>query len=206
MIGLLGRKIKMTQLYSKTGKVIPVTVVKAGPCYVVQKKDEKSNGYFALQLGFEAKPKTNKPYAGHFKKVNLEPMKVLHEFRLKNSNDIEKYSVGQEVKVDIFAEGDKVSVRGLTKGKGFAGGMKRWGWHGGPASHGSTSHRRVGSVGSGSSPGHPWRGRHLPGRLGMETVTIKNLKIIKVEPEQNLLYIKGAIPGSAYTPVEIRKQ
>lgn len=206
MIGLLGRKIRMTQLYSKTGKVIPVTVVKAGPCIVVQKKEEKSDGYCALQLGFEAKPKSNKPYAGHFKKVNLEVMKILREFKLDKADEIEKYSIGQEVKVDIFTEGDKVSVRGLTKGKGFAGGMKRWGWHGGPATHGSMSHRRIGSVGSGSSPGHPWRGRHLPGQYGMETVTIKNLKVVKVEPEQNLLYIKGAIPGSSYTPVEIWKQ
>lgn len=206
MIGLLGRKVKMTQIYSETGKVIPVTIVKAGPCYVVQKKDIKSDGYFALQLGFEAKPNANKPYAGHFEKVKLQPMKVLREFRFKSQEEIDKYSVGQELKVDIFAEGDVVSVRGLTKGKGFAGGMKRWGWHGGPASHGSMSHRRIGSLGSGSSPGHPWRGRHLPGRLGMEKVTIKNLKILKVIPEQNLLYIKGAIPGSAYTPVEIIKQ
>jgi large subunit ribosomal protein L3 len=206
MIGLLGRKVGMTQIYSKTGKVIPVTVVKAGPCVVVQKKEEKSDGYYALQLGFEAKPKSNKPYAGHFKKVNLEPKRVLHEFRLTNADEAGKYSVGQEVKVDIFTEGDKVAVRGITKGKGFAGGMKRWGWHGGPASHGSTSHRRIGSVGSGSSPGHPWRGRHLPGHLGMETVTIKNLKVAKVDLEQNLLYIKGAIPGSSLTPVEIRKQ
>lgn len=206
MIGLLGRKVKMTQIYSKTGKAIPVTVVKAGPCYVVQKKEANKDGYIALQLGFEAKPKSNKPYAGHFKKVKLEPMSILREFRIKNSDESGKYSIGQEVKVDIFAEGNKVSVRGLTKGKGFAGGMKRWNWHGGPASHGSMFHRRIGSVGSGSSPGHPWRGRHLPGRLGMETVTIKNLEIVKVDLEQNLLFIKGAIPGSSYTPVEIRKR
>jgi large subunit ribosomal protein L3 len=206
MIGLLGRKVRMTQLYSNTGKVIPVTVVKAGPCIVVQKKEEKTDGYIALQLGFEAKPKTNKPYAGHFKKIKVEPMKVLTEFRFDKPADIEKFSVGQEVKVDIFTEGDEVSVRGLTRGRGFQGGVRRWGWHGGPATHGSMSHRRIGSVGSGSSPGHPWRGRHQAGHYGMEAVTIKNLKVIKVELEQNLLYIKGAIPGSAYTPVEIWKQ
>lgn len=206
MIGLLGRKVRMTQLYSKTGKVIPVTVVKAGPCLVVQKKEEKNHGYNALQLGFEAKPKSNKPYAGHFKKVNLEPTRVLTELRFDNPADIEKYTVGQEIKVDVFQEGDTISVCGITKGRGFTGGMKRWGWHGGPASHGSTSHRRIGSIGSGTSPGHPWRGRHLPGHYGMETVTIKNLKVIKIEPEKNLIYIKGAIPGSAYTSVEIRKQ
>jgi len=156
-------------------------------------------------LGFEAKPKANKPYAGHFKKVNIEPMNVLQEFRIENAEEANKYTVGQEVKADIFAEGDTIAVRGITKGKGFAGGMKRWGWHGGPGSHGSMSHRRIGSVGSGTSPGHPWRGRHLPGHLGTETVTIKNLKVVKVELEQNLIYIKGAIPGSALTPVEIRK-
>jgi len=206
MIGLLGRKVGMTQLYSNTGKVIPVTVVKVGPCYIVQKKEEPLSGYFALQLGFEAKPKANKPYAGHFKKVKLEPMKVLTEFRFKSPADIEKFAVGQEIKVDIFNENDTISVRGITRGRGFQGGMRRWGWHGGPATHGSTSHRRMGSVGSGSSPGHPWRGRHQPGHYGMETVTIKNLKVAKVEPEKNLLYIKGAIPGSSYTEVEIRKQ
>ena len=205
MIGLLGRKVRMTQIYSKTGKVIPVTVVKAGPCYVVQKKEAKKDGYFALQLGFEAKSNANKPYAGHFKKVNIEPMNVLQEFRIDSAEEAGKYTIGQEVKADIFAEGDTIAVRGITKGKGFAGGMKRWNWHGGPASHGSTSHRRIGSVGSGTSPGHPWRGRHLPGHLGMETVTIKNLKVVKIELEQNLIYIKGAIPGSALTPVEIRK-
>jgi large subunit ribosomal protein L3 len=162
MIGLLGRKVGMTQLYSNTGKVIPVTVVKVGPCYIVQKKEEPLNGYFALQLGFEAKPKANKPYAGHFKKVNLEPMKVLTEFRFKSPADIEKFTVGQEIKVDIFNENDTISVRGITRGRGFQGGVRRWGWHGGPATHGSMSHRRMGSLGSGSSPGHPWRGRHQP--------------------------------------------
>jgi large subunit ribosomal protein L3 len=205
MIGLLGRKVRMTQIYSKTGKVIPVTVVKAGPCYIVQKKESKKDGYFALQLGFEAKSNANKPYAGHFKKANLEPMNVLQEFRIDSAEEAGKYNIGQEVKADIFVEGDTVAVRGISKGKGFAGGMKRWNWHGGPASHGSMSHRRIGSVGSGTSPGHPWRGRHLPGHLGTETVTIKNLKVVKVELEQNLIYIKGAIPGSALTPVEIRK-
>ncbi len=205
MIGLIGRKVRMSQLFTDTGKVIPVTIVKAGPCVVVQKKTKEKDGYDALQLGFEPKPKANKPITGHFKKNNLEPMKVLKEIRL-NDNEIENYSIGQELKVKIFSEGDKVSVTGITKGRGFAGGMKRWGWHGGPASHGSMSHRRIGSVGSGSSPGHPWRGRHLPGHYGMEKVTIKNLKIVKIDSENNLLYIKGAIPGSSYTPVIIKKQ
>ncbi len=206
MIGLLGRKVKMTQIYSKTGKVIPVTVVKAGPCYVVQKKEAGKDGYIALQLGFEAKSNANKPYAGHFKNSKLEPMNILREFRVKSSDESSKFTVGQEIKVDIFAEGNIISVRGLTKGKGFAGGMKRWNWHGGPRTHGSMMHRRIGSLGSGTSPGHPWRGRHLPGRLGMEKVTIKNLEVVKVDLEQNLLFIKGAIPGSSYTPVEIRKK
>lgn len=204
MIGLIGRKVRMSQLFTDTGKVIPVTIVKAGPCVVVKKKTKEKDGYDALQLGFEPNPKVNKPITGHFKKNNLEPMKALKEIRL-NDNEIENYSIGQELKVNIFSEGDKVSVTGITKGRGFAGGMKRWGWHGGPASHGSMSHRRIGSVGSGSSPGHPWRGRHLPGHYGMEKVTIKNLKIVKIDSENNLLYIKGAIPGSSYTPVIIKK-
>lgn len=206
MIGLLGRKVGMAQIYTETGKVIPVTVIKAGPCFVVQKKGHQTDGYNALQLGFEAKPKTNKPYAGHFKKRSMEPMNVLGEFRFDSNAELDKYTVGQEVKPDIFAEGEKVSVTGLTKGRGFAGGMKRWGWHGGPATHGSMSHRRIGSLGSGTTPGRPLKGRTLPGRYGMEQVTIKNLKIVKIEPEKYLIYVKGAVPGSNYTSVVIRKQ
>lgn len=206
MIGLLARKVGMTQIYTETGKVIPVTVVKAGPCYVVQKKESKIDGYNALQIGFEAKSKVNRPYAGHFKKRNIEPMNVLGEFRFEDNTEFEKYTVGQEIKTDVFAEGDKVCVTGLTKGRGFAGGMKRWGWHGGPASHGSMSHRRIGSLGSGTTPGRPLKGRTLPGHYGMEKVTIKNLKIVKIEPEKYLIYIKGAVPGSDYTSLVIRKQ
>lgn len=206
MIGLLGRKIKMTQLYDEKGKVIPVTVVRAGPCYVVQKKTLENDGYCALQLGFEPKKKANKPETGHFKKANLVPMRVLKEFRLKDPAALANYEVGQELKVDIFTIGEKVSVTGYTKGRGFAGGMKRWGWSGGPASHGSMSHRRIGSLGPGSSPGHPWKGRTLPGHYGMERVTIKNLEVVKIEPAENLIYIKGAVPGSSYTPLIIRKQ
>ncbi|MBS4014895.1 MAG: 50S ribosomal protein L3 [Candidatus Latescibacteria bacterium] len=206
MIGLLARKVGMAQIYTETGKVIPVTVVKAGPCYVVQKKDHKTDGYYALQIGFETKPKTNKPYAGHFKKRNLEPMRVLNEFRFKDATSIEEFAVGQEIKPDVFSEGEKISVTGYTKGRGFTGGMKRWGWHGGPATHGSMSHRRIGSVGSGTSPGRPLKGRTLPGHYGMEKVTIKNLRIVKIEPEKYLLYIKGAVPGSNYTSLVIRKQ
>ncbi len=206
MIGLLGRKVGMSQIYTETGKVIPVTVIKAGPCYVVQKKNHKTDGYSALQIGFELKPKTNKPYAGHFKKRNLEPMNVLGEFRFTDQAELEKYAVGQEIKPDVFAEGEKVSVTGLTKGRGFAGGMKRWGWHGGPMTHGSMTHRRIGSLGSGTTPGRPLRGRTLPGHYGMEKVTIKNLKIVKIEPEKYFIYVKGAVPGSDYTSLVIRKQ
>lgn len=206
MIGLLARKVGMTQIYSETGKVIPVTIVKAGPCFVVQKKELKKDGYYALQIGFEAKPNANKPYAGHFKKNNLEPMRVLHEFRFADGTALEGYLVGQEIKTDIFNVGEKVAVTGYTKGRGFAGGMKRWGWHGGPMTHGSMSHRRIGSLGSGTSPGRPLKGRTLPGHYGMERVTIKNLEIVKIEPEKYLIYIKGAVPGSSYTSLIIRKQ
>ncbi len=199
---LIGRKIKMTHLFSKEGKAIPVTIVQAGPCFVVQKKTRDKNGYNALQLGFEENKKANKPTVKHCAKAGLPPMRVLKEFR---TEEIDKYNIGDKIEVDVFKEGDLVAVSGWTKGKGFAGGVKRWGWKGGPASHGSMSHRRIGSVGSGSSPGHPWRGRTLPGHYGNERVTIKNLRVVKVDKESSLLYIKGGLPGARRGLLLIRK-
>jgi len=193
---IVGRKLRASQIFLPNGDAVPVTIVKAGPCTVVQRKTVETDGYSAVQLGID--PHThaenaNKPEAGHFARNKLKPMKVLREIRVPND---EKHDVGAEIKVDVFAEGDKVNVIGFTKGRGFAGGMKRWGWHGGPASHGSMSHRRPGSIGSGTYPGRPWRGRTLPGRYGNERVTIKNLKVVKVDAEANLLYLYGAVPGS----------
>jgi large subunit ribosomal protein L3 len=170
--------------------VVPVTVIQAGPCVVVQRKTAELDGYDAVQLGFDPYDNANKPKAGHFAKYKLKPTKVLREVRIAGD-----FKPGDEIKADIFAEGDIVDVIGHTKGRGFAGGMKRWGWHGGPASHGSMSHRRIGSVGSNTYPGRVWRGRTLPGRYGNERVTIRNLHVVKVDAATNLLYVRGAVPG-----------
>jgi large subunit ribosomal protein L3 len=203
MMGLLGKKIRMTQLFDEKGRVIPCTIVKLGPCYVVQKKIKEKDGYWALQLGFEEKKKGNKPMMGHFKKANLPVMRYLKEFKVEN---VDQFEVGQELKIkDVFKEGDLVDVTGWTKGRGFAGGMKRWGWSGGPASHGSQSHRRIGSLGSGTDPGRPWKGRTLPGHYGCERITVKNLKIIKIDEKNCLVYISGAIPGYRNSLVIVKK-
>jgi large subunit ribosomal protein L3 len=203
MKGIIGRKLRMSQLFLANGNVEPVTVIQAGPCVVVQRKSADNDGYDAIQLGLDPYENANKPKTGHFQKNSLKPMKVLRELRVDPTAE---YKVGDEVKADIFAEGESVVVIGLTKGRGFAGGMKRWGWHGGPASHGSTSHRRIGSVGSNTYPGRPWRGRTLPGRYGNERVSIKNLKVIKVDAAANLLYVRGAIPGANQGVVLVQSQ
>jgi large subunit ribosomal protein L3 len=191
MKGIIGRKLRMSQVFLANGDVEPVTVIQAGPCIVVQRKTKENDGYDAVQFGLDPYDNANKPKTGHFQKNSLKPMKVLREMPVATD-----CKVGDEVRADIFAEGDMVAVVGYTKGRGFAGGMKRWGWHGGRASHGSTSHRRIGSVGSNTYPGRPWRGRTLPGRYGNERVTVKNLKVIKVDPAANLLYVRGAVPGA----------
>ncbi|GAV24645.1 50S ribosomal protein L3 [Carboxydothermus islandicus] len=191
--GILGRKVGMTQIFTEDGRAIPVTVIEAGPCVVVQKKTIANDGYNAIQLGFgEIKEsKVNKPLKGHFNRANVKPRRYLRELRVEN---IDAYEVGQEIKVDIFTVGEKVDVTGLTKGKGFAGGIKRHGFHRGPMAHGSKYHRRPGSLGA-KGPARVFLGRKLPGRLGMERVTIQNLEVVKVDPERNLLVIKGSVPG-----------
>jgi large subunit ribosomal protein L3 len=203
MIGLLAKKVGMTQLFGEKGDVRPVTLLETGPCYVIQKKNQKSDGYDAIQIGYEPKKKSNRPLAGHFKKANLPVLRELKEIRVKN---VEEYQVGQELKVDIFAAGDWVDVVGFTRGRGFAGGMKRWGWVGGPATHGSMSHRRIGSVGCTTSPGRVLRGKHLPGHYGDEQVTVKNLKVVRVDGAKNLLFVSGAVPGPRNGILFIRKK
>lgn len=202
MIGLLGKKMGMSQIFMDDGKVIPVSLVNAGPCPVVQIRTTELDGYKAIQVGFGEKKHTNKPLTGHIKKANLKTVSRLGEFRTKN---IDKFKVGDRLDVALFNVGDKVSVTGMTKGRGFSGGIKRWGWHGGPATHGSMSHRRTGSNSSGSSPGRVWKGKHLAGRYGNEQVTVKNLIVVKIEKEKNLLYIRGAIPGFRNGYVTITK-
>ena len=193
--GLIGKKIGMTQLFDESGKVIPVTVVEAGPCVVVQKKTTENDGYEAVQVGFgDVKVRrVNKPEAGHFKKADVAPKKVLKEFRL---DDISALNVGDILKADVFAVGDRVDVVGTSKGKGTAGAIKRWNFSRLKESHGTGPvARHAGSLGACSDPARVYKGKKLAGHLGAERVTIQNLDIVKVDAENNLIAIKGAIPG-----------
>ncbi|MDR0978617.1 MAG: 50S ribosomal protein L3 [Lachnospiraceae bacterium] len=190
---ILGKKLGMTQIFSENGKVIPVTVIEAGPCTVVQVKNEEIDGYNAVQLGFgEVKEnKVIKPIKGHFSKVNLAPKKHLREFRLSEIS----YNVGDELKADVFSIGDFVDIQGKTKGKGFQGVIKRHGQSRGPMGHGSMYHRRPGSMGSTSTPGRVFKGKKLPGHMGSTIVTIQNLEVVGVDLSKNALLIKGSVPG-----------
>ena len=193
--GIIGKKIGMTQLFDENGKVIPVTVVEAGPCTVVQKKTIENDGYAAVQVGYgDVKvTKVNKPMAGHFKKADVAPKKVLKEFRLA---DTESVNVGDILKADIFAVGDRVDVVGTSKGKGTAGVIKRWNFSRLKETHGTGPvHRHPGSLGACSSPSRVFKGKKLAGHLGSERVTVQNLAIVKVDSENNIIAIKGAIPG-----------
>lgn len=193
--GIIGKKIGMTQIFTENGAVVPVTVVQAGPCVVTQKKTVESDGYNAIQIGFEkilSEKKVNKPQAGHFKKAGTEPMKYLREVRVEAIDD---YTVGQVISADIFAEGDMVDVQGMTIGKGFQGAMKRWNFAGGPAGHGSGFHRAPGSIGMKEWPAEVNKGKKMAGHLGVEKVTVQRLKVVKVMPETNVILIEGAVPG-----------
>ena len=192
---IIGEKLGMTQIFSADGKVIPVTVVEAGPCPVVQIKTTGNDGYEAVKVGFGNvdEKRVNKPDAGQFKKAGVAPLKVLKEFRF---DDVSAYTVGQVITVDTFAEGDKVDVVGLTKGHGFSGVIKRWNQHRLKMTHGvGPVHREVGSMGANSSPSRVFKNKHMPGQYGNERVTIQNLEIVKVDTARNVLLIKGAIPG-----------
>ena len=191
---LLGKKLGMTQIFDKDGKVIPVTVIEAGPCTVVQIKTKDADGYEAVQLGFgEVKAsKVTKPKAGHFKKANVEPKKHLREFRLEEIS----YNVGDELKADVFTAGESVDITGTTKGKGFQGVIKRHGQSRGPMGHGSMYHRRPGSMGSTSTPGRVFKGKKLPGHMGHQTITIQNLEIVRVDLDKNVILVKGSVPGA----------
>ena len=193
--GLIGKKIGMTQVFDENGKVIPVTVVELGPCVVVQKKTAENDGYEAVQLGFgDVKVKAvNKPMTGHFKKADVAPKKVLREFRLEDTASL---NVGDILKADVFAVGDKVDVVGTSKGKGTAGAIKRWNFSRLKESHGTGPvARHAGSLGACSDPSRVYKGKKLAGHLGAERVTIQNLDVVKVDAENNLIAIKGAIPG-----------
>ncbi|MBO5059370.1 MAG: 50S ribosomal protein L3 [Clostridia bacterium] len=200
---ILGTKLGMTQIFAEDGKVIPVTVVKAGPCTVVQSKTVETDGYNSVVVGFgDVREKSlNKPQKGIFAKANVACKKYLREFRLE---DTAALSVGDEIKADTFEAGEKVDVSGISKGKGFAGPMKRWGLHRGPMSHGSGYHRGSGSMGACSTPGRVMKGKKLPGHMGVVKVTVQNLEIVKVDTENDLILVKGAIPGNKGGLVTIR--
>lgn len=200
---ILGTKLGMTQIFAEDGKVIPVTVIKAGPCTVVQSKTVETDGYESVVVGYgDVKEKSlNKPQKGIFAKANVANKKYLREFRLEDTSAL---SVGDEIKADIFEAGEKIDVSGISKGKGFAGPMKRWGLHRGPMSHGSGYHRGSGSMGACSDPGRVMKGKKLPGHMGVVKVTIQNLEIVKVDAENELILVKGAVPGNKGGLVTLR--
>lgn len=201
--GLIGKKIGMTQIFNEEGKVIPVTVIEAGPCVVSQVKTEETDGYNSIQLGFGAikESKVNKPERGHFTKANIAPARYLREFRVDSIEDVK---VGDELKADIFMAGDKIDIQGTSKGKGFQSVIKRHGQHRGPMGHGSMYHRRPGSMGSTSTPGRVFKGKKLPGHMGAETVTIQNLEVIKVDLDKNIILVKGSVPGAKGSILKIK--
>lgn len=203
MKGILGKKLGMTQVFTPEGNVIPVTVIEASSNVVLQKKDVDNDGYEAIQIGFSDKKEKRaiKPEVGHAKKANTTPKRYVREIR---GIDLAGYEVGQEVKVDIFAEGEFVDVTGVSKGKGFQGNIKRWGQSRGPMSHGSRYHRRPGSMGSIQANRVP-KGKRLPGHMGHETVTIQRLEVIRVDAERNVLLVKGAIPGPKNGLVKVKE-
>lgn len=191
---ILGRKLGMTQIFNENGKVVPVTVVEAGPCVVLQKKTEEKDGYNAIQVGFEdiREKLANKPKKGHFAKAGVSVKRIVREFRLEN---IDEYEVGNEIKADVFAAGDKVDVSGVSKGKGFQGTIKRWNMQRGPMSHGSKYHRAVGSMGASSFPSRTFKNKKMPGQMGNKKATVLNLEVVKIMPEKNVILIKGGVPG-----------
>ena len=200
---IIGKKIGMTQIFDENGKVVPVTVIEAGPCVVVQKKTVENDGYEAIQVAYgEAKERlVNKPKKGHFQKAGVALKKHIKEFRLE---DISAYEVGAEIKADVFQVGDKVDVSGLSKGKGFQGTIKRWNASRGPMTHGSKFHRSVGSQGGSSDPARTFKNRKMPGHMGHVNTTVLNLEVVKVMPEKNLILVKGGVPGPNKNIVVVR--
>ncbi len=203
--GLLGKKLGMTQIFSEEGDLVPVTLIQAGPCELLQIKSEETDGYSALQLGFDEKKKkkATKAEIGHCTKAKTGVKRLIREFRT-DASDVE-YDLGQVLTVDVFEGVKEIDVTGISKGKGFAGVMKRWGFHGGPATHGCTTPRSAGSVGAGTSPGHVHKGKKMAGRMGGKKSTVKNLNVIRIDKDRNLLIVKGAVPGPNGGYIAMRK-
>lgn len=198
MTAILGKKIGMTQIFSTDGRQVAVTAIEAGPCPVLAVREKN------IQLGFDKAPEKclKEPVKKYFNKLNITGQRLIKEVPREPDKE---YKVGEELKADLFKAGDFVDVIGISKGKGFQGGMKRWGWHGGPKTHGSMSHRRIGSLGSSTSPGRVWKGHRLPGHMGASRVTLQNLQVVKVDAQNNLLLIKGALPGYKNSYLMIKK-
>ena len=201
---ILTTKVGMTQIFNEDGVLTPVTVLQAGPCVVTQVKTEENDGYSAVQVGFVDKKEKgiNKPQKGHFDKAGVAPKRFVREFRFENA---EEYTVGQEIKADIFAAGDKIDATATSKGKGYAGGIKRHGLKSGPSAHGSKYHRHAGSNGACSDPSKVFKGKHMPGHMGNKKITIQNLEVVKVDAENNLILVKGAVPGPKKSLVTIKE-
>lgn len=195
---IVGKKLGMTQIFLPDGRLVPVTVIQAGPCTVVQKKTIEKDGYEAVQFGFDQIPENrvkklvNKPEAGHFQKAGVAPMRKLREFRL---DDCSAYEIGQTIKADVFEEGEAIDITGITKGRGYTGAIYRWNQHTGPMAHGSKYHRGLGSMSANSDPSRVFKNKHMPGHYGVERVTVQNLSIVKVDAERSLLLVHGAVPG-----------
>ena len=207
MKGILGKKVGMTQIFDQRGEVVPVTVIEAGPCFVAQIKTDERDGYSAVQMGFgEAKPKSlTRPQLQHLEKSNLSALRFLREIRMP-ADAIAQFEEGQRVTVDLFEEGEFVDVTGTSKGRGFAGVVKRHGFSGGPKTHGqSDRHRAPGSIGACTTPGRVFKGKRMPGRMGGERVTVQGLKVVMVDPERNLLAVRGAVPGAKNGLLMIRQ-
>ncbi|MBW1900091.1 MAG: 50S ribosomal protein L3 [Deltaproteobacteria bacterium] len=201
---LFGKKLGMTRIFLDEGKSVPVTVLKVGPCVIIQKKTREKDGYDAIQVGYDARKeiRVNKPLKGHFNAAGKGCFAHLREIPIEGT---EEFELGHEIKSDIFSIGDMVHVSGLSKGRGFSGVIKRWGFSGGNKTHGSRSHRIPGSIGCSATPGRVQKGKKLPGRMGNQRVTIKNLKVVDVRPEMDVVLVRGAVPGSRNSLVEICK-
>ncbi len=193
--GLLGKKVGMTRVFTDEGRWIEVTVLEAGPCTVVQRKTKDTDGYSAVQLGFGEKKESraNKPTSGHFAKAGLKPMRTLKEIRIPDDNDAKQ---GDEIKADIFAIGDRLDVSGTSKGRGFAGAIKRHGFAGGPGGHGSHFHRAPGSIGQSADPSKVYKGKRMPGHYGCTKITVQNLEVVNVDADKNLIIVRGCVPGA----------
>lgn len=202
-IGILGKKLGMMQWFDEEGRAFAATVIEAEPNVVIQVKTDQTDGYRAIQLGYGKAKRTNKPMKGHFERAKVEPRRHLREFRVEDPSE---YKVGQEISVEIFQEGEQVTVSGISKGKGFAGVMKRHGFAGGPASHGSDAHRRPGSIGTMRATGKVFKGQRMAGRMGAERVTVRGLTVLKTDPAKNLIVLKGAVPGPRGALLELKKE